>query len=127
MKAENVGKILEEMGEKEQSEMPNQESWTILYNVPSSTKGGQKEMQQVLQLRPKSTKLSASTQHGAYQQHHLTFDPRGTNRKRGITQRPNTVPSRWKEIMAEKLSPHQKEMHLPTVLMQLQKRRLAQK
>ncbi|NXT88571.1 CC162 protein, partial [Anhinga rufa] len=38
-----------------------------------------------------SNKLSASTQHGDYQQHPLNFDPRSSNRTGRNTQRPKTV------------------------------------
>ncbi|XP_072713812.1 coiled-coil domain-containing protein 162-like [Ciconia boyciana] len=37
------------------------------------------------------SKLSASTQHGDYQQHPLNFDPRSSNGTGGNTQRPKTV------------------------------------
>ncbi|NWU55477.1 CC162 protein, partial [Dromas ardeola] len=51
-------------------------------------------------------KLLAPTQHGDYQQHPLNFDPRSSNGTGGNTQRPKTVPSRWKERTADRLLPH---------------------
>ncbi|KFV54707.1 hypothetical protein N328_12005, partial [Gavia stellata] len=74
-----------------------------------------------------SIKLSASTQHGDYQQNPLHFDPRSSNGTGGNTQRPKTVPSRWKERMADRLLPHLNEKSLPPVFMQLQQQRLVQK
>ncbi|KFW93750.1 hypothetical protein N336_02718, partial [Phalacrocorax carbo] len=74
-----------------------------------------------------SNKLSASTQHGDYQQHPLNCDPRSSNRTGGNTQRPKTVPSRWEERTADRLLPHLNEKSLPTVFMQLQKQRSVQK
>ncbi|XP_009324699.1 PREDICTED: coiled-coil domain-containing protein 162-like [Pygoscelis adeliae] len=71
-----------------------------------------------------SNKLSGSTQHGDYQQHPLNFDPRSSNGTEGNTQRPKTVPSRWKERTADRLLPHLNEKSLPTVFMQLRKQRL---
>ncbi|KAK1190270.1 CC162 protein, partial [Pygoscelis papua] len=56
-----------------------------------------------------SNKLSGSTQHGDYQQHPLNFDPRSSNETEGNTQRPKTVPSRWKERTADRLLPHLNE------------------
>ncbi|NXL10949.1 CC162 protein, partial [Mesembrinibis cayennensis] len=56
-----------------------------------------------------SNKLSASTQHGDYQQHPLNFVPRSSNGTGGNTRRPKTVPSRWKERMADTLLPHLNE------------------
>ncbi|NXC73890.1 CC162 protein, partial [Anhinga anhinga] len=53
-----------------------------------------------------SNKLSASTQHRDYQQHPLNLDPRSSNQTGGNTQRPKTVPSRWKERTADRLLPH---------------------
>ncbi|KAM6272111.1 LOW QUALITY PROTEIN: coiled-coil domain-containing protein 162-like [Spheniscus humboldti] len=71
-----------------------------------------------------SNKLSGSTQHGDYQQHPLNFDPRSSKGIGGNTQRPKTVPSRWKERTADRLSPHLNEKSLPNVFMQLRKQRL---
>ncbi|KFO13316.1 hypothetical protein N312_01426, partial [Balearica regulorum gibbericeps] len=69
-------------------------------------------------------KLSASTQHGDYQQHPLNFDPRSSSGTGGNIQRPKTVPSRRKGRMADRLLPHLHEKSLPTVFMQLRKQRL---
>ncbi|KFP20877.1 hypothetical protein Z169_01854, partial [Egretta garzetta] len=68
-----------------------------------------------------SNKLSASTQHGDYQQHPLNFDPSSSNGRGGSTQR------QWKERTADRLLPHLNEKSLPTVFMQQQKQRLVQK
>ncbi|NXK51292.1 CC162 protein, partial [Chauna torquata] len=54
-------------------------------------------------------KLSASIQLGDYKQHPLNPDPRSSTVRRGNTQRPKTVPSRWKESMADRLLPHLNE------------------
>ncbi|KGM00328.1 hypothetical protein N301_01676, partial [Charadrius vociferus] len=70
---------------------------------------------------------SMPTQHRDYQQHPLDFDPRSSNATGGKTQRPKTVPSRWKERMADRLLPNLNDKSLPTVFMQLQKQRLVQK
>ncbi|KFV13423.1 hypothetical protein N339_02290, partial [Pterocles gutturalis] len=72
-------------------------------------------------------KLSASAQHGDYQQHPLNFDPRSSNGTGRNTQRPKTVLSRLKLMMADRLLTHLHEKSLPTVFMQTQKQRLVQK
>ncbi|KFP82768.1 hypothetical protein N311_11269, partial [Apaloderma vittatum] len=73
-----------------------------------------------------SSKLSASSQHRDYQQQHLNFDPRRSNRPGGNTQRLQ-VPSTWKEKMADRLFPHLYKKPLPITFVQLQKQRLLQK
>ncbi|KFZ46538.1 hypothetical protein N321_05875, partial [Antrostomus carolinensis] len=72
-----------------------------------------------------SNKLSAYTQHSDDHQHPLNFHPRSNNGTGGSTQRPKTVPSRWKKRMADRL--HLNEKSLPSVFMQLQKQRLVHK
>ncbi|NXI74361.1 CC162 protein, partial [Anseranas semipalmata] len=72
-----------------------------------------------------SNKLSASTLLEDSKQHPLNPNPRSGTIKRGNTQRPKTVPSRWKESVADRLLPHLDEKSPPTtVFMQLQEQRL---
>ncbi|KFQ28948.1 hypothetical protein N332_09033, partial [Mesitornis unicolor] len=68
-------------------------------------------------------KLSASTQHGDHQQHPLNSDPRNSNRTGRNTQRPKTVPGKWKERTAHRLLPHLNEKSLPTAFRQLEKQK----
>uniref|UniRef100_A0A8C3C2A6 Coiled-coil domain-containing protein 162 n=1 Tax=Cairina moschata TaxID=8855 RepID=A0A8C3C2A6_CAIMO len=77
---------------------------------------------QVQRNRPPASTLLAD-----YKQRPSNPDPRSSTVKRRNTQRPKTVPSRWKESATERPLPHLNEKSLPTVFLQLQEQRLVQK
>lgn len=72
-------------------------------------------------------KIATFTQLEDYKQEPLNPDPRSSTVRRRNTQRPKTVPSRWKQSAADRLLPHLNEKSLPTVFTQLQEHRLLQK
>ncbi|XP_048793577.1 uncharacterized protein LOC125689888 isoform X1 [Lagopus muta] len=75
----------------------------------------------------RNNKTAAFAQLEDYKQEPLNPDPRNSTVKRRNTQRPKTVPSRWKQSMADRLLPHLNEKSLPTVFAQLQEHRLVWK
>lgn len=74
-----------------------------------------------------NNKIATFTQLEDYKQEPLNPDPSSSTVRRRNTQRPKTVPSRWKQSAADRLLPHLNEKSLPTVFTQLQEHRLLQK
>ncbi|EOB03559.1 hypothetical protein Anapl_02238, partial [Anas platyrhynchos] len=70
---------------------------------------------------------AAPTPLADYKQRPSNPNPRSSTVKRRNTQRPKTVPSRWKESVAERPLPHLNEKSLPSVFLQLQEQRPVQK
>ncbi|XP_067402604.1 coiled-coil domain-containing protein 162-like [Emydura macquarii macquarii] len=77
--------------------------------------------------RAQSTVLSASTLSRDYKQNPLTPDPKGSNLTPGETERPKSVPSRWRNRVADTLLPDLAEHCQPPILTQLHEHRLAHK
>ncbi|KAM9156376.1 coiled-coil domain-containing protein 162-like [Pangshura tecta] len=73
------------------------------------------------------TVISASPLPRDYKQNPLTPDPKGSNIPSGKTERPKTVPSRWKNRVIDALLPDLAEHTQPPILMQQHEHRLAQK